>query len=231
MYWVYTTRQAIVGKTQSWCSAAQQDLKERNKTKERCLFKQNPCQDVTRDVLALFSFHLRWLAVETHQEHEVVDLGMQNVEAPAAEAVAMVVNTLAAMEAEEVAVKKKQEMWQQEMWSGHCLQNYPECPHLHLYHPALRHYQPWGAQQVCQPGDWNKFVVVSIAFLCNQLWKKKWNCYHFQKVINFESYGPYATNWKWLVWVSFPRDLPNCCLKLWVSGAGLYSMAAPMPCR
>jgi len=39
----------------------------------------------------------------------VVDLGMQNVEAPA-EAVAMFANTLAAMEAEEVAVKKKQEM-------------------------------------------------------------------------------------------------------------------------
>jgi hypothetical protein len=50
------------------------------------------------------------LAVETHQEHEVVDLGMQNVEAPAAEAVAMFANTLVAMEAEEVAVKKKQEM-------------------------------------------------------------------------------------------------------------------------
>lgn len=40
----------------------------------------------------------------------MVDLGMQNVEAPAAEGVAMVVNTPAAMEAEEVAVKKKQEM-------------------------------------------------------------------------------------------------------------------------
>ncbi len=39
----------------------------------------------------------------------MVDLGMQNVEAPAAEAVAMFANTLAAMEAE-VAVKKKQEM-------------------------------------------------------------------------------------------------------------------------
>jgi hypothetical protein len=48
------------------------------------------------------------LAVETHQEHEVVDLGMQNVEAPAAEAVAMVANTLAAMEAEAVAVKKQE---------------------------------------------------------------------------------------------------------------------------
>ncbi len=58
----------------------------------------------------MFSFCSKWLAVETHQEHEVVDLGMQNVEAPAAEAVAMFANTLAAMEAEEVAVKKKQEM-------------------------------------------------------------------------------------------------------------------------